>query len=60
MKKLDFKKQIEFLMRNKKMSASKLARRADLNHMTVCNYPNDKSQATIKTIDKMLKVLKGK
>ena len=57
---LDFKKQIKFLMATRKISASKLARKADLNHMTVCNYLNGKSQATVNTINKMLKVLKGK
>lgn len=56
---MDFKGEIEKLMKQKKVTIAKLAREADLNYGTVFYFLKGKSQMRTSNLEKLFNILIG-
>lgn len=57
MTKIDFRKQIKVLIKQKKVSVAKLSRMADLNSSTVYGYLNGSSEISAANLAKLFDIL---
>lgn len=59
-KKIDFRKQIQILLKKKKISIAQLSRKADLSSGTLYNYFQGKSEITAANLAKLFDILNNK
>ncbi len=58
MKKVDFRSEIDRLLKKKRMSVPQLAREVDLNPQTIYNYLQGRSEITAGNLERILETLK--